>query len=181
MQVSRLVTNHGSGNETGSVDSISFPTFQHLSLRPFAAMSKRLVDFLPLSRRLLLIIWPFLVIVFVLVWLFSESMGILAATRAYSEGESLWSKAQKTAVFHLIQYADTHKETDYQRYLQEISVPLGDETARIELQKAEPNYELARQGMIQARNDPADIPGAISLFRRFRHFGPMAKVISTCE
>jgi hypothetical protein len=62
---------------------------------------------IPLSRRLLLIIWPFLVIVIILVWLSTESMGILAAIRAYSEGESLWSKAQKQAVFQLLRYAET--------------------------------------------------------------------------
>ena len=42
----------------------------------------------------MLIIWPFLVIVAVLLWLSSESMSILVAVRSFSEGESLWSGLQ---------------------------------------------------------------------------------------
>src|SRR5215510_11564149 len=151
------------------------------ALFPRLAKLRKLTSLIPVSRRLLLIIWPFLIIVFILVWLFVESMGILAATRAYSEGESLWSKAQKTAVFHLLRYAETQSELDYQRYLEEISVPLGDEQARVELQKPDPDYHLVREGMLRARNAPEDIPGAIQLFRRFQHFGPMAEVIATWE
>jgi hypothetical protein len=50
------------------------------------------------SKRMLLIISPFLTIVVVLVWLATLSIDILAAGRAYVEGESLWSKNQKEAV-----------------------------------------------------------------------------------
>ena len=58
--------------------------------------------FLPLAKRLLLIIWPFLAILVLLVVLATQSMAILAAGRAYVEGESLWSKAQKQALSHLM-------------------------------------------------------------------------------
>ena len=59
----------------------------------------------PRSRRLVLIVWLFVAItVFVLV-LAIQSMGLLAAGRAYVAGESLWSKGQKEAVFHLYRYA----------------------------------------------------------------------------
>ena len=47
------------------------------------------------SKRMLLIVSPFLAIVVVLVWLAIVSMDILAAGRAYVEGESLWSKTRK--------------------------------------------------------------------------------------
>jgi PAS domain-containing protein len=142
-----------------------------------SAFSK-VLQFLPVSRRLFLIIWPFLVIVILLVWVFIESLGVLIATRGYSEGESLWSKAQKTAVFHLMRYAETGDERFYRLYTTEISVPLGDEVARTELQKPAPDYEVVWDGMRQGRNHPGDIPYAIMLFRRFQHYGPMAKVIA---
>ena len=87
-------------------------------------------NFIPISRRLLLIIWPFLVIVIVLVWLATESMSILVAVRSYSEGESLWSKGQKQAVFHLLSYSETHADIDYLKYRTAIAVPLGDRKAR---------------------------------------------------
>ncbi|HZR03936.1 MAG TPA: EAL domain-containing protein [Burkholderiales bacterium] len=138
---------------------------------------RKILNVVPLSRRLLLIIWPFLVIISLLVWLFIESMGVLIAARGYAEGESLWSKAQKTAVFHLIRYAETRDEAYFDKYASAIAVTRGDEIARTELQKDAPDYKLVWQGMLQGRNDPGDIGPAITLFRRFQHYGPMQKVI----
>jgi diguanylate cyclase (GGDEF)-like protein/PAS domain S-box-containing protein len=146
--------------------------------RPPATYLGRLFRIVPGGRRLLLIIWPFLVIVILLVWLFVESISILIATRGYSEGESLWSKAQKTGVFHLIRYAETHDPGYYRKYREEIAVTLGDAIARQELQKPDANLDVAFQGMLQGRNHPGDIPHAIKLFRRFGEFGPMARVIA---
>ena len=56
---------------------------------------------------MLLIVSPFLAIVIVLVALAIASIDMLAAGRAYVEGESLWSKNQKEAVFHLLRFAET--------------------------------------------------------------------------
>jgi len=44
---------------------------------------------IPISRRLLLIIWPFLALL---------RVDVLSAGRAYVGGEGLWSKAQKDAL-----------------------------------------------------------------------------------
>ena len=82
-----------------------------------------------------LIIWPFLAIVALLVILAAESLAIMSAGRAYVEGESLWSKAQKEAVMHLLRYAHTRSEQDYQAFLAALEVPLGDSRARLELEK----------------------------------------------
>jgi diguanylate cyclase (GGDEF)-like protein/PAS domain S-box-containing protein len=136
------------------------------------------VNLVPKSRRLLRIIWPFLAIVVLLVALWSVSMDILSATRAYVGGESLWSKAQKDAVFYLNRYATTRSETDYERYLEVIKVPLGDRKARETLEQASPNLERARQGFLEGRNHPADIEGMIWLFRRFRNVGYMDRAIA---
>ena len=35
------------------------------------------------------------------------------AARAYSEGESLWSKGQKRAMFSLLRYSETRSADDY--------------------------------------------------------------------
>ena len=91
------------------------------------------VNLVPKSRRLLRLIWPFLAIVVLLVVLGNVSMDILSATRAYVGGESLWSKAQKDAVYYLNRYAATRSEPDYERYLEAIKVPIGDRKAREEL------------------------------------------------
>src|SRR5436190_4044581 len=138
---------------------------------------QRMFVFLPGSGRLLQIIWPFLVIVLLLLLLANESMHILSAARAYSEGESLWSKGQKRAMFYLMRYSETHSEDDYRGYREAISVPLGDEKARVEMEKPDPDYSVVWQGFIEGRNHPDDIPGLIMLFRRFRHLDFMAAVI----
>ena len=86
----------------------------------------------PGNRSLLRITWPFLAIVVLLVLLASESLKIVSASRAYVGGESLWSKAQKEAVYSLFRYAQSHSESDYRDYLESIAVPMGDRRARLE-------------------------------------------------
>ena len=87
------------------------------------------------SKRLLRITWPFFVVVVALVLLATESIRIVSATRAYVGGESLWSKAQKEAVYSLFRYAQTGSEADYRDYRNAISIPLGDRQARLELER----------------------------------------------
>ena len=135
--------------------------------------------FVPESRRLLRIIWPFLAIVALLLVLGSISMDILSGARAYVGGESLWSKAQKDAVYYLNRYAGTRSETDYERYLAAIRVPLGDRQAREALEEATPDLERARQGFLDGRNHPDDVDGMIWLFRRFRNVGYIDRAIAT--
>ena len=133
---------------------------------------------LPLTKRLLLIIWPFLAILVLLVVLATQSMAILAAGRAYVEGESLWSKAQKEALSHLMRYAHTRAEPDYRNFLAALAVPLGDRKARLELEKPYPDYAVAYQGFLEGRNHPSDIPRMIMLFRRFRHVSYIDRAIT---
>lgn len=128
--------------------------------------------------RWIKVIWPFLAGATLLVGLSAFSMDILSAARAYVEGESLWSKAQKEAVFHLNRYANSHDEADFQYFLQAISVPLGDRKARLELEKPRPDLALARQGLLEGRNHSDDIDGMIRLFRNFRDYSFMRQPIS---
>ena len=125
--------------------------------------------------RLLRITWPFVAIVLVLVVLASESLEIVSATRAYVGGESLWSKAQKEAVFSLFRYAQSRSEADYQAYRDAIAVPMGDRRARLELEKPRPDLAVARDGLIAGQNDPDDVDGMIKLFRRYREMQVMKK------
>jgi len=52
-----------------------------------------------------------------------------------------------------------------------------DAPARIELAKPEPDYNIVKDGFLQGRNHPADIDPMITLFRRFRHFGPVEQTV----
>ena len=128
--------------------------------------------------RWIKVIWPFLAGTALLVGLSAFSLDILSATRAYVEGESLWSKGQKEAVFHFNRYTYVRDEAEYQKYLKAIAVPLGDRKARLELDKPVPDINVARQGFLEGRNHPEDIGGMIRLFRNFRNISFMRLPIS---
>ena len=130
------------------------------------------------SQRLLRVTWPFLLIVVLLVLLASESLKIVSASRAYVGAESLWSKAQKEAVYNLFRYAQSHAEADYAAYRAEIAVPMGDHRARLELERPDPDLAVAREGFIAGKNDPGDVDGMIMLFRRFRDVSFMHRAIA---
>jgi diguanylate cyclase (GGDEF)-like protein/PAS domain S-box-containing protein len=138
----------------------------------------RISALFPVSRRLPLIVWPFLAIVVLLVLLGLGSFDILSAVRAYVGGEGLWSKAQKDAVFHLDSYARTRSEDDYRRFQEAIAVTLGDRVAREELEKRNPDLDAARRGFLRGRNHLDDIGGMIRLFRSFRDVGRIKQAIA---
>jgi PAS domain S-box-containing protein len=121
------------------------------------------------TARHLLVASPFVAVAVVLVVLAVFFMDVLSAARAFVGGESLWTKGQKQAVQHLERYARTGAEASWQGYLQAIAVPLGDRIAREELDKASPDYAVARRGFVAGGNHEDDIAGMIRLFRWFRH------------
>lgn len=129
------------------------------------------------GRRLAGIIWLFAGIVVCIVMLASYSISILSAGRAYVGGEGLWSKGQKDAVYHLTRYAQRREDRDYADYQRAIAVPLGDRAARLELEKAQPDLGIARDGFLRGRNHADDVDGMIELFRRFRNVSFMDKAI----
>src|SRR5262249_6209320 len=82
------------------------------------------------------------------------SIDLLSAVRAYVTGESLYSKGQKDAQIHLLDYADFEREEDYARFEQALAVPLGDRLAREELQKPRPDLDTVRRGFALGGNHP---------------------------
>lgn len=101
----------------------------------------------------------------------------LSSVRAFVQGEGLWSKGQKDAVYHLQKYALLHNETDYRRFQEFMRVPGGDHLTRLELLKMTPDLQVAREGFIQGRNHPRDVDGMINLFRRFHEISYIHKAI----
>src|SRR3984957_10780355 len=112
------------------------------------------------------IVWMFGGIVLCLMLLANFSFGLLSSMRAYVGGESLWSKAQKDAVFHLQKYAANHSAEELRRFRSEVAVPLGDHSARIEMDKPNPDIRKVRLGFLEGRNHPDDVDGMIDLYRR---------------
>lgn len=108
-------------------------------------------------------------------------MATLSSIRAFVSGESYWSKSQKEAVHLLHVYAETHDNVTYERFLQEISVPLSDQSARLELQKKSPNLKIAAQALIRGKNSPEDINGVISVFLMFHRTSLLKPAIQYWE
>jgi diguanylate cyclase (GGDEF)-like protein len=113
------------------------------------------------------IVWMFGIMVLCLMLLANFSFGLLSSMRAYVGGESVWSKAQKDAVFHLQKYAAGHAPEELRKFRDEIAVPLGDHDARLEMDKPNPDMQKVRQGFISGRNHPDDVDGMFKLYRRF--------------
>ncbi len=94
-------------------------------------------------------------------------MDTFSALRAFSAGEGMWSKAQKDATFELYQFAITRNHKHYEKYLEEIKVPLGDRKARMELIKDDMDIPAIYEGFAQGRIHPDDIPSVIHILKRF--------------
>ncbi|UCH47943.1 MAG: diguanylate cyclase [Betaproteobacteria bacterium] len=135
----------------------------------------------PDSKRLLLIIWPFLAIVILLVALAALAVDVLSAGRAYVGGEGLWSKGQKDAVYYLMHYTQDKSEDNYRSFQQAIAVPLGGRLARIEMEKRSPDLDVVRAGLIAGRTHEDDIKGVIRLYRTMRDISYMERVIDLWE
>lgn len=103
---------------------------------------------------------------------------VVNTARAYSNGESFYSKAEKAAVLSLRRYAQSGAEQDYASFLSLISVPAGDIAARAALERTPPDEEGAAAGFVLGRNDPDDISGMIRLYRSARHWSSFAKAVS---
>jgi PAS domain S-box-containing protein len=123
------------------------------------------------------VIAPFVVVVVLLAALAAASIDALAGARAYVGGESRWSKAQKAAVYHLLHYAESRRDADFQKYLDALAVPRGDRVAREELERDEPDLVRARQALVQGGNHPDDVDSMIRLFQRFREVEFMDRAV----
>lgn len=129
------------------------------------------------APRLLGIIWPFVAVVVFQVLLGSLSLYSLSAMRAYVAGESLWSKAQKDAIYFLSLYAQNRDEQVFQRYHQAIAIPQGDRQLRVALDQPVPDIEAARTGILQGGNHPDDVNRIIWFYKNFRHISYMERAI----
>ncbi len=122
---------------------------------------------LRVSRKLLVAILVHLLHAGVLLAVTAYGMQALSASRAYVEGEGLWSKAEKEATLELLQYIEDGNETDYADFWAQINVTLGDHAARLELNKPNPDYGVVARGFVQGRIHPDDVDNLAWLYRTF--------------
>lgn len=121
------------------------------------------------------IIWIFAAIVLCLLILAAFSFELLSSMRAYVGGESLWSKSQKDAVFHLQQYASSGAPAELRQFRAEIDVMVGDHQARVEMNKPRPDFKLVQQGFIRGGINPDDVRSMFVAYRRFDRVGYMQR------
>jgi diguanylate cyclase (GGDEF)-like protein len=131
----------------------------------------------PESSSPFAIIWVFAAIVLFLLIIANFSFGLLSSARAYVGGESLWSKAQKDAVFHLQEYAAGRAPEDLRQFHANIAVPLGDHEARVEMDKPNPDFDRVRQGFLRGGIHRDDVDGMFNLYRRFKWISFMQRAI----
>ncbi|MBA0883577.1 sensor histidine kinase [Flavobacterium undicola] len=105
---------------------------------------------------------------------------ILSASRAYINGESHYSKGQKDATLHLITYLFTKDIEEWRLFNSELSVPIGDKTARLGLINNSP-IEAIEVGLRAGRNNQKDFDDLIWLFKNFKSVSFFAKAIKEWE
>ena len=103
---------------------------------------------------------------------------VQSGVRAYVGGEGLWSKAQKDATLHLARYMETGSEANWDGYLREIDVILGDSRARLELERPDADMAVVTEGLVAGRNAPEDVAAMALVFRTFRHIGYIDRAIT---
>ena len=139
--------------------------------------SKRFFHRIASAKEYVLLAGLFIVVVTGLVLVTVGGVEVLSSVRAYTNAEALYSKGQKDAVYYLHQYALSGNEKHFGKYEAAIAVPLGYRQARAELDKADPDPEVIRQGMMQGRSHPDDDAGPVWLFRLLRRVGPATRAI----
>jgi signal transduction histidine kinase len=105
---------------------------------------------------------------------------ILSASRAYINGESHYSKGQNKASRHLITYLYTENNKSWKSFNDELSVPLGDQLARVALTK-NLNDSIAKKGFRAGRNKEGDLDDLIWVFKNFNTVPFLKKAIYEWE
>lgn len=102
---------------------------------------------------------------------------ILSASRAYVNGESQYSKGQNKASRHLITYLYTENNKSWESFNEEMSVPLGDQQARVALTQ-NLDESIAKKGFRKGKNKEGDLDDLIWVFKNFNSVPFLKKAIS---
>jgi len=130
-----------------------------------------------ISKKLYIIVGAMAMLIIIELLTLWFSVHALSSVRALVGAEGLWSKAEKDGVYHLEKYYRTHDEKDYDAFQKFMEVPYGDHKTRLQLIKANPNLDSAREGFIEGRVNPDDIDGILQLLLRFHNFYYIGKAI----
>ena len=140
----------------------------------------RLAD-LSISTKLNLIIGALVLVVLVTLATILAAFQLTSGVRAYVGGESLWSKAQKDAAYHLARYADDGQADSYLAYRQAIEIPLAIRRAREEMNRGPFNPQRVREEFVRSGIHVDDVQHMIRLYRHFGWVSYLAEAIAIWE
>lgn len=103
-----------------------------------------------------------------------------SAVRAYINGASQYSKSQESASNHLILYLNSKEIAHWERFILDISIPIGDSLARVAMRDGL-EYEKKEKYLLQGKNHPDDINNMIWMFEQFEHIPFMRDAIAEWE
>lgn len=130
------------------------------------------------QRGVAILVAVFLAVISAVFGLAAVGLDVLTSVRAYVGGQGLWSRAEEDAASALSRYIGEGDEASYREFLRQLEVPLGDRRAREELERPVPDLAIARAGLLQGRNHPADVDGMSRLLIRFRRFEHLDRAIA---
>jgi len=88
-------------------------------------LHKRFRD-IPIARKLYFTVGTMALLITIELCTLWFSVSTLSSVRSFVNGEGLWSKAQKDAVYTLLIYAHSHDEKDYKAFRNYLKVPEGE-------------------------------------------------------
>ena len=93
------------------------------------------------------------------------SINVMSLLQACTSAESRWSKAQNESIYQLTRYAEHGQEDNYNQFLVQVRLPAGYHRSRLEMNKPEPDWAIARQGYLDGGVDSKDVDGMLTLYR----------------
>ncbi len=120
-----------------------------------------------ITHKLTLIVAVFSSFIFLLLFLSNIGMGILSDVRIGIAGKEVWAIARRDAVIDLERYVSRGEEADYQHFLKNVRVPLGDRKAFAAILSKKPDLKKAVAGFVEGGIDPFDARRAALIFLRF--------------
>lgn len=121
----------------------------------------------PIARKLYFTVGIMAVLIMVELAALFFSIQTISSVRAFVGAESVWSKAQKDALWQLIKYAQSRNETDYGQFMKCMKVTQGVHNGLVEMAKQKPDVQWAMRRFIDGGSHPDDVTGMVNLFRRF--------------
>ncbi|WP_158936884.1 bifunctional diguanylate cyclase/phosphodiesterase [Burkholderia sp. S171] len=121
------------------------------------------------ANQVIRLVWPFLVVILILVTLAVVSIDIMSSLRAYIGAESVWSKGEKDATFFLHLYAETGDEVLYQRHAEAMGGLLHLRRARDILDRTKTDMHTAQDELVMGGFARSDVVSAAWVYRIFRH------------